>query len=96
MSFPQQPVHTRIEFDVEPEPELVSMGHGLSLTAAWDPERRQNFFDHYLEGRGVTKWFIPDPRLAVTIRYPTVFIPMNGEVRIIENLTLIEMGPDSK
>jgi hypothetical protein len=41
MSFTQQPQHTRIEYDVEPEPEMVEVGYNLSLPAAWPEERRR-------------------------------------------------------
>lgn len=43
VSFPQQPTHTRVEFNVEPEPELVSMCETLRLPATWSLEQRVEF-----------------------------------------------------
>lgn len=44
MSFaPQGYVHTRAEFEVDPEPELIEVWPGLSLPVEWSEERRDAF-----------------------------------------------------
>jgi hypothetical protein len=48
MSFPQQPTHTRVEFEVEPEPVLIESAPNLFLPESWVEERRSAFAIRWL------------------------------------------------
>jgi hypothetical protein len=84
MSFPQQPTHTRVEFEVEPEPVLIESAPNLFLPESWVEERRSAF-----AARWAPQYVVDEDRVEWSL-------VSGNAVRVIKDATLLAISMDSK